>query len=325
MELIKVPKLKRKKEDIVVGIPRAFFYYRYKVLWQEFFKELHVKTVLSKPTNLETMELGNKNSVSEMCLAMKIYLGHVAELDNQCDYIFVPRLRDFGIRRVMCANFEALPDVVRNLFPQASFEVLSYDVDSDKKMDEKKAMIKMATEMGFSSGTAKKAYKHAHHMQSEYNDRQAKQTEKLYKEKGLKVLVSAHSYIFEDEYIGRPIIDYLKKNDVTVIRADQVDRKDALKESQKISPTLKWQVSRELVGSIGMHADEVDGLILLTCYPCALDSMVDDMLMRKNKMDIPVLQLVLDEQSGTAGVETRLESFIDILKMRKESEEDGKA
>lgn len=323
MELIKMPQLRKKKEDIVVGIPRAFFYYRYRVLWLEFFKELNVKTVLSKPTNLNTMNLGNKSSVSEMCLAMKIYLGHVAELADQCDYMFVPRLRDFGIRKVMCANFEALPDVVRNLFPHAPFEVLSYDVDSDKKMDEKKAMIKMATEMGFSGGAAKKAYKHAHHMQSEHDERKAKQTEKLYKDKNIKILVSSHSYILEDDYIGRPIVDYLKKNGVTVIRADQVNRKDALKMSEKISPTLKWQLSRELVGSIGMHAKDVDGLILLTCYPCALDSMVDDMLIRKNKMDIPVLQLVLDAQSGTAGVETRLESFIDILKMRRESEENG--
>jgi predicted nucleotide-binding protein (sugar kinase/HSP70/actin superfamily) len=43
--------------------------------------------------------------------------------------------------------------------------------------------------------------------------------------------------------------------------------------------------------------------------------------MRKNKMaHIPILQMTLDAQTGTAGVETRLESFIDILKMRREVE-----
>jgi predicted nucleotide-binding protein (sugar kinase/HSP70/actin superfamily) len=73
-----------------------------------------------------------------------------------------------------------------------------------------------------------------------------------------------------------------------------------------------------------MHYKDIDGVILLSVYPCALDSMVNDMLMRKNEMTkIPMLQLTLDAQSGTAGTETRLESFIDIIKMRKEAEVHG--
>ena len=33
--------------------------------------------------------------------------------------------------------------------------------------------------------------------------------------------------------------------------------------------------------------------------------------------DVPLLNLVLDSQSGTAGVETRLESFIDIIRFQE--------
>ncbi len=40
--------------------------------------------------------------------------------------------------------------------------------------------------------------------------------------------------------------------------ADVVDRKDALKRSAKVSPTLKWELSRELVGSIDEHIDKID-------------------------------------------------------------------
>ena len=32
---------------------------------------------------------------------------------------------------------------------------------------------------------------------------------------------------------------------------------------------------------------------------------------------MPILNLVLDSQSGTAGVETRLESFIDIIRFKE--------
>jgi predicted nucleotide-binding protein (sugar kinase/HSP70/actin superfamily) len=136
--------------------------------------------------------------------------------------------------------------------------------------------------------------------------------------------VAGHSYVIEDEYFGKPVLDYLKENGVTVVRSDFVKRKDALKISHKVSPTLKWEISREIVGSLAMHYKDIDGVILLSVYPCALDSMVNDMLMRKNEMTkIPMLQLTLDAQSGTAGTETRLESFIDIIKMRKEAEVHG--
>ena len=44
--------------------------------------------------------------------------------------------------------------------------------------------------------------------------------------------------------------------------------------------------------------------------------MINELLTRRIK-DVPILNLVLDAQSGTAGVETRLESFIDIIRFKE--------
>ena len=115
---------------------------------------------------------------------------------------------------------------------------------------------------------------------------------------------------------GEDLDDYLKEMEVTPIRADVVDRKEALKQSVKVSKTLKWELSRELMGSIQMHRDKVDGLILLSAFPCGPDSMVNEMIIRKFT-GLPILNIVLDNQDGTAGLETRLESFTDILKLKK--------
>ena len=60
-------------------------------------------------------------------------------------------------------------------------------------------------------------------------------------------MIVAHSYVLGDAYIGQPVIDYLKGMEVTPIRADVVDRKEALKQSAKVSKTLKWELSREPV------------------------------------------------------------------------------
>jgi predicted nucleotide-binding protein (sugar kinase/HSP70/actin superfamily) len=60
----------------------------------------------------------------------------------------------------------------------------------------------------------------------------------------------------------------------------------------------------------------VDGIILLSSFPCGPDSMVNEIILRKvqNK---PILNLILDGQEGSAGMETRLESFVDIIKYRR--------
>jgi hypothetical protein len=44
--------------------------------------------------------------------------------------------------------------------------------------------------------------------------------------------------------------------------------------------------------------------------------MVNEMIMRKNK-EIPILNLVIDGQDGIAGMETRLDSFVDIIRFKK--------
>ena len=55
----------------------------------------------------------------------------------------------------------------------------------------------------------------------------------------------------------------------------------------------------------------------MSAFPCGPDSMTNDMLLRRVK-DVPILTIILDNQSGSAGLETRLESFVDILNFRKE-------
>ena len=100
------------------------------------------------------------------------------------------------------------------------------------------------------------------------------------------------------------------------LRADLVDREAALKHSKELSPTCKWEISREILGGIQQHKDDVDGIILLSAFPCGPDAMVNELITRR-VTGVPMLNLVLDSQSGTAGVETRLESFIDIIRFKE--------
>jgi len=125
-----------------------------------------------------------------------------------------------------------------------------------------------------------------------------------------------HSYVLEDAYIGAPIADFLQRNEVQLISAAVGDREGALKYSQVFSPTCKWEMNRELLGNLALKRKLADGVILLSTFPCGSDAMVNDLVVRQLE-GVPVLNLVLDSQSGMAGIETRLESFIDIIKFKR--------
>ena len=60
-----------------------------------------------------------------------------------------------------------------------------------------------------------------------------------------------------------------------------------------------------------MCKDRVDGIIFLSSFPCGLDSLVNDVVIRK--LNCKCLNLVIDDMDAFAGIETRLESFVDIV------------
>lgn len=302
------------RSKLTVGLPRALLYHRYAVLWRTYFDALGIDTVVSGETNRAVAEKGLAAASDEMCLSLKVYLGHVEALIGRCDRIFIPRIVDFGIRRVMCTTFEGLPDIAANIFRDRHIDILSCNISVQGGIDERDGMVQMGRSLGYSKKEAKRALA----AQRAADEAAAAAADQLYKSDGLKIAVGAHPYVMDDDYYGRPVLDYLSEMGVTAIPAYAVDRREARKVTKRLSPTMKWEVSREIAGSLAMHLDDVDGIILMSVYPCALDSMVNDMLVRKFRdSGVPIVNLTMDAQSGTAGLETRLESFIDILSMRR--------
>ncbi len=303
---------------LVIGIPRALLYHRYGTLWQGFFQNLGVKTITSGPTSRQLLEEGAALAVDEACLSLKIYFGHVRELLGRCDYILVPRLSNLGRHRNFCVRFEALYDMTRCVFRDSDQKFLAYNLDVLEGSDEERAFLEMGQALGFPKKAVKKAYQAAQKADQTAWKTAVKRQEGKYRGEGLKILIAAHSYVIHDPYIGKTVVDLLEGMGATPIRADIVNRDAALKRSLELSPTCKWELNREIIGSIAMHKDQVDGIILLSAFPCGPDAMVNELLARKLK-GIPLLNLVLDSQTGTAGVETRLESFVDIIQLQKEA------
>ncbi len=305
-------------EQICVGLPKSLLYYRYKILWKYFFEGIGCKVIVSKDTTKETLENGKKYSIDEACLSSKIYLGHVYDLLEKCDYIFVPRIENYGKNEKVCVKFNAMYDIVKNIFPKEN--ILGLNIEKTKHKYPFFEYIKLGLKLNKNPFIVIKSYLKARNRQKIYNkDKLMKQTKKL-KTNKIKILLVSHPYNIYDKYIGTPIINKLKSMNIELIYADVLDHKTAVMYSKALSPTLYWTYSKELVGAVNYYQHSVDGIIFITTFPCGPDSLVNELLIRKLNT-IPITNILIDELTSSTGLETRLESFIDIIKERKKINE----
>ena len=295
-----------------IGIPKALLFYKYGDLWTTFFEELDCDIVISPNTNREILDFGNKFSVDEACLSMKIYMGHIYYLLDKCDYILVPRIICLKKNEKLCTNFSALYDLVRNTFYK---KIIHYNIDIGKHEDEFYAFTTMGLELGFTYRQTVKAYKIAKEKHKLKLDRKiSKQKALIANSKKLKILLAGHPYNLYDDFIGKNIIRLLEENNIDIIYSDLYDGKYLKSEVEKISKKNYWTYNREIIGAISHYQDNVDGIILLTTFPCGPDSLSNEMIIRNVK--IPITNIIIDDASGEAGLITRIESFIDILEER---------
>lgn len=307
------------KKNITIGIPRAFLYFKYKHLWKTFFQELKCEILISPETNKQILKDGISNSIDESCLSAKIYMGHVYYLIDKVDYILIPRIVSFGQNEVVCTKFNAMYDIVNNTFKNV--KLLDYNVDVKENQSEFKAFMKMGKLLGEDYITVLKAYLKAKKVQNYYEQQQSEKQEQLLRNTDkLKMLIVSHPYNTYDKLLGYPIIKYLESFEIIPIYADVANKIQTSQKSKAISKTLYWTYNKELIGAIEHYANKIDGIIFISTFPCGPDSLVTELCIRKIK-GIPMTNIILDELQGEAGLHTRIESFIDIIRERKNRRE----
>lgn len=294
-----------------IGIPRSINYYQNKYMWKYFFKKLNIEIVLSPKSNREIINCGNDIANDEMCLSLKNYLGHINYLKDKCDYILIPRIDNYGRSNQTCTNFLSFYDIVNNLF---EVKLLNYNINYEKGQNEYKAYQKIGKELKISKRKIRDAYIYALvKSNKELKKIYINELNKLNSDK-LKILIVGHDYNIEDALIGNPIIKYLEQNNCEVIRSNNLPAIDTNSLAKQISNTLYWKYNKESIGSIPLCDNKIDGIILLSSFPCGPDSIVNELVIRR--VNKPIINLIIDDLDAFSGFETRLESFIDILKQK---------
>ncbi|MDZ4198967.1 MAG: acyl-CoA dehydratase activase-related protein [Kiritimatiellia bacterium] len=289
-----------------LGIPRALVTYLHPALWETFFSKLGCEVLVSQPSTRRTIEQAGLISESEHCLPVKLFDAHLAELASRTRDLFVPRILSSLPGHLACPKLGALPDCARAQFPD--HRILTVDID-ERVTPLEKTLEQAGRRLRVKDAVLQQAIPDA------LTAMRAARTEApAPREEGtLRFLVIGHPYNLNDAFLSQPILQKLERLGVEARKAD-FSRRDAPPEP------IQWDTCSLIYDNLQrMNPAEWDGVIHLSSFNCGCDSIVSVLYARLlREKGLPCTTLVLDEHAGQAGVETRLEAFVDSIKDRYE-------
>lgn len=323
-----------------IGIPRALAYYNFYPFWYGFFTDLGIKIVLSDKTTKKTLSDGSALVVSETCLPVKVYVGHVLNLLGKgVDKIFAPSIQSVAPKIYNCSKIRGLPDIIRNVVKkdftiieptfdksekkQGLYEFLAEAVEPFGITDIKR--IKKASKNGWKVFNnfqimVKSGIPYKRAIQYALEDKVIISNE--IKPYPINVAVISHGYNLYDERVSMKIFDKLENLDVKTYTAEQLSVEQMSEGINSIDSKLYWANEYEITGAASHYIQDnkIDGVIAINAFGCGPDSMMLERVARfAKKNSKPFLNISIDEHTGEAGFITRIEAFIDMLYRKKRS------
>ncbi|MGI5892264.1 MAG: acyl-CoA dehydratase activase-related protein [Bacillota bacterium] len=320
-----------------IGIPRALLYYYYFPLWNRFFKELGCEVVVSPITNKKIVNQGSKVSVPEICVPIKIFNGHVLELNEMgVDYIFAPRMITIEKGKTFCPKFLGLTDMLRYTFPefQHKFIVPCIKGKTDWDMSVKLLLedpflsqysalqLKRAWKQGVLEWQKFRAINRLGYTLEESLSLYDKDGMPQAKERNEDVSIAIIGYVYDmyDQFVSMEAVKKLAAMGVNVYTFEMLEQEYIDKYIKPMKKSVFWTFSNKMFGA-GMHYYEdpkIDGLIYLTAFGCGPDSLIGKILeLDSDNYGKPFLTMRVDEHSGENHLQTRIEAFVDMLKRKK--------
>lgn len=293
-----------------IGIPKSLLYFKYHPFIESLLYELGAEVVISADTNKNHLDEGVKYCVDEACLPVKIFHGHTASLKNNCDMLLIPRIMQLRKREFICPKFCGLPEMIKNSIPDLP-PILSDPIYAYSEMELLKWVKSIARLMTKNASKVEKAYKNA--LAEQKNHQNSIQNEKC----RYSIALAGHPYNIYDSFANMNLSKKLKNHNISVLTEEFVT--DANKDEQIKALYKKpfWTFARDTYGFATYLAEQklVNGIVYISSFACGIDSVVIELI--KNRLgDFPFLILKIDEHTGEAGFDTRLEAFADMLEWR---------
>lgn len=283
-------------------------------VYKNFFNRLNIKCVFPPKITRKTFELGNERIDELMCFPAKVGMGNFREALDK-GYKTLVMWDSCGPCRLKCYwalqkqvlielgyDFEMIPITPKNFIKQIKY--LSEGKTNLYRIAD--AMIKAWKEL--------------------------KKVEKDCLGKEINIGLIGEIYTINCPEVNMDIIKKLEglgagyKNYVTnthflkdVFRLNKTNKFE--REAAEYMPHKKkigghgFQSIVSLLDAIDKGLDGVIHILPFPCSPEAVVSPILDIIAEKHKF--PLLHLIFDEHTGEAGIETRLEAFVDMIELKK--------
>lgn len=321
-----------------IGFPATLTYYSYFPFWKAFFEELGMQVVTSNPTSKSTLDAGVRETVTDACVPIKLFHGHVMSLRDRVDFLFIPRMVSVGDKSTFCPKFLGLPEMIRYTLDRLP-PLIDIRVDLMKGRGE---LFRVCQAIGktLNTGwsTATRAYHKAIRQHRLYQklllDRYLpyQAMARLFGEDepapasshhDLNLAVLGYPYQVHDNYINVNLLGILDKLGANVWTTEMVPPKLLRRHIKCLPKRLFWHYSNQVVWAAHhyLEQDFVDGIIHVTAFGCGPDAMVDKImeLDSRQRGRVPFMSLTIDEHTGQAGMLTRLEAFVDMIRLRRDT------
>lgn len=293
-----------------IGLPKGLLYSKYHVFARTFFEELGAQTVTSPDTNKQILKSGAQVCVDDACLPVKVFHGHAQWLAGRCDFLLVPRFLGMAKRQLVCPMLCGLVEMVKNsvfgLPPLIDAPVCSLAPES---------LVKWAAAAGGAVNAGRRTILRA--LERAVQKQKAHPAGLWQTGQRYTVALIGHSYNIHDRFVNMDLVGKLYRLGIGVVTAEHVPQKGIDRQTDRLFKRPFWYFARQYYGA-AVHLYQkrrIDGIVYVSAFCCGVDSVVIE-LIKSATGDFPFMVLKIDEHTGEAGFDTRLEAFADMLGRR---------
>ncbi len=289
-----------------VGVPRALLYHRYGQFWHKFLTELGADVVVSRRTDKALLADGLAVVPSEVCIPIKIAAGHIRDLADKTDAIFFPRLLWLQDKLYACPKMIGIVDIARMVLGP-NRRVIAPVIKGSLWFAHFRAGVAISGSPVRTAVALARARR--------FLPRQEALPDYPAGERRIGLI--SHFYNLEDDFISGAVTATLREHGYRICTKDELPQR-LLASRDGLAGKIRWAYERELYNAFRFLLPRVDGICLLVSMGCGPDSLVAEFMRKEaTERDVPFLELVIDEHTGTAGLVTRIEAFLELTERRQ--------
>lgn len=316
-----------------LGIAKGLFYYDYYLFINKIFEGTRVKIVDDIENTEDLLSLGNDFVVDEVCMPIKLITGQIRTLIGKCDAVLVPKLIKDINGMWYCPKQMGLEELVSYDLPKDKI-IFTDPIYMNNKKATYKSFSKVAKTLGIDNFTFRNNFNTAYnelksishgisnmYVKSDWGFApQLPKAGEIVLPNISKVFLAGHCYNVFDKFANHNIIKKLDDLCIDVVTENIVSYPEKKRAVDALGLMKKpfWESVIRTLGSAICLQENIDGIIYISSFSCGPDSLIIE-LIKKYVNNIPMIVIKLDEHKGTAGFETRIEAFSDLLERRRAS------